>query len=371
MKRIFGFILIFTSLIIGCFSSKVYANDSNLRQDETMEAKVAWIIEEKQITLLDKQQTYQKLKLEITSGNHKGQTVEYENGSLPQAQSVTYKVGDQLILGASYSSDQSEPYYYVVDRVRRPALLSLVILFVIVVALVARRRAFGALMGLVISFGIIFKFVLPELLRGSDPIGVSLFAAILMIPITFYISHGFSKKTHIAVVSTFIALVVTSLLAGYFSSTAQLTGYVSEEAMFLQSLGTSTFNIYGLLIAGMILGVLGVLDDVTISQAALVQELKTANPKLSKRQLFKQAMNVGTDHIASMVNTLVLVYVGAAMPLLMLFVNSSKPFAELVNYEMVGEEVVRSLVGSIGLVLAVPITTLLAVHWLSTKSKTI
>lgn len=312
--------LVLTAFLFFCLTTTVHADESNPRQDETMEAKVVWIIEAKQVTLLDKQQTYQKLKLEITSGDHKGQTVEYENGVLPQAQSVTYKMGDQLILGASYSSDQSEPYYYIVDRVRRPALLSLVVLFVVVVTLVARKRAFGALMGLVVSFGIIFKFVLPELLKGGDPIGVSLFAAVLMIPITFYISHGFSKKTHIAIISTFLTLIVTSLLAGYFSDQSRLTGYVSEEAVFLQSMGSSTFNIYGLLIAGMILGVLGVLDDVTVSQAALVQELKTANPKLSKGQLFKQAMNVGTDHIASMVNTLVLVYVGAAMPLLMLFV---------------------------------------------------
>lgn len=361
MKRIFRCIFLL-SLFIG-FGSGVRADEVNPRQDETMEAKISWIIEEKQVTILDKQQQYQKLTLEILSGSLKGQTIEYENGTLPQAQPITYEIGDRLIMGVSYGSDQSMPYYYVIDRVRRPALLSLGILFIVVVALVARKRALGALMGLVISFGIIFKFVLPELLKGSDPISTSLFAAILMIPLTFYISHGFSKKTHIAIISTFLTLIVTSLLAGYFSREAQLTGYVSEEAIFLQSMGPSPFNIYGLLIAGMILGVLGVLDDVTISQAALVQELRLADPKQSKGQLFKKAMNVGTDHIASMVNTLVLVYVGAAMPLLLLFVNSSKPFAELVNYEMVGEEIVRSLVGSIGLVLAVPITTLLAVHW--------
>jgi uncharacterized membrane protein len=280
-------------------------------------------------------------------------------------------MGDQLVIGASYGEDKTQPYYYIIDRIRRPALLSLTILFVLVVIVVARKRAFGALLGLAISFGILFMFVLPQLLKGADPIGVSIAASVFMIPLTFYISHGFSKKTHIAVIGTFITLIVTALLAGLFSKQAMLTGYVSEEAMFLQGLGGTTFNIYGLLIAGMILGVLGVLDDVTVSQAALVQELKNANPQLSKTQLFKQAMNVGTDHIASMVNTLVLVYVGAAMPLLMLFVNSSKPFSELVNYEMVSEEIVRSLVGSIGLVLAVPITTLLAVNWLSNTEHSI
>jgi len=362
MKK--SLLLIIISFLFCCNIHPVHA------EDETMEARVSWIVEAKEIVVLDKPQTYQKLKLDILTGTQKGQTIEYENGALPQAQSITYHLGDRVILGASISPDQPEPYYYIVDRVRRPALLTLVILFVVVVFLVARKRALGALLGLVVSFGVIFKIVLPALLNGSNPVVVSLFAAIIMIPLTFYISHGLSKKTHIAVVSTFITLVVTSLLAGYFSGYAQLTGYVSEEAAFLQNMGSSTFNIYGLLIAGMILGVLGVLDDVTVSQAALVQELHSANPNLSKRQLFKKAMNVGTDHIASMVNTLVLVYVGAAMPLLMLFVNSSKPFSELINYEMIGEEIVRSLVGSIGLVLAVPITTFLAITWLpKTKTK--
>lgn len=347
----------------------VQANEAHQQEDETVEATVTWVVEEKQIILFDKTQTYQKLKLAITSGSRSGQTIEYENGNLPQAQSIYYKVGDRVILGISTSPNQPEPHYYVVDRVRRPALLSLTILFIVVVLLVARKRAFGGLLGLLISFGIIFKIVLPEILKGSDPIIVSLLAATVMIPTTFYISHGFSKKTHIAVIGTFITLVLTSLLAGYYSAQARLTGFVSEEAVFLQGIGSSSINIYGLLIAGMILGVLGVLDDVTISQAALVEELGLANPKLSKSQLFNQAMRVGTDHIASMINTLVLVYVGAAMPLLLIFVNSTKSFPELINYEMVGEEIVRSLVGSIGLVLAVPITTFLAVNWPSHKHK--
>lgn len=334
---------------------------NQVRADDTMEAKVSWIVEEKE--------AYQKLKLEILSGLQSGQIIEYEHGVLPQIQPIIYHIGDKVIIGASVGPDQTQPFYYIIDRVRRPALLSLTILFILAVFLVARRRAIGAILGLVVSFVIIFKLVLPALLSGNNPIIVSLLAAIIMIPITFYISHGFSKKTHVAVVSTYITLVCTSLLAGLFSSQAKLTGYVSEEALFLQGLGSTNFNIYGLLIAGMILGVLGVLDDVTVSQAALVQELKLTNPKLSKRQLFAKAMNVGSDHIASMVNTLVLVYVGAAMPLLLLFVNSAKPFSELINYEMVGEEIVRSLVGSIGLVLAVPITTFFAVQaFTETKS---
>jgi uncharacterized membrane protein len=156
-----------------------------------------------------------------------------------------------------------------------------------------------------------------------------------------------------------LALGVTAGLSHLFVEAAHLSGYASEEATFLQH-DRAFINVKALLLAGMNIGVLGILDDVTVSQASVVEELLKANPKLSVRRLYIQAMNVGTDHISSMINTLVLVYVGAAMPLLLLFMNSPKPITEIINYEIVAEEIVRTLTGSIGLVLAVPITTILA-----------
>ena len=150
---------------------------------------------------------------------------------------------------------------------------------------------------------------------------------------------------------------------------AKLTGLVAEEVGFLQSIKPGQFNFPGLLLSGMLIALLGVLDDVTVSQAAIVQQLKEANPRFSSSQLFFRAMRVGRDHIASMVNTLLLVYVGVALPLLLLFYQSPHPFSEMINYEIVSEEIVRALVGSIGLILAVPITTFLAAETIKRKEK--
>lgn len=330
------------------------------QSDATMEAEVVWIIAERQVEVMGKIQPYQKLRFEIKTGLEQGKRVEYENGTLPMSIVNLYKVGDRVILGKSVSGEQGETYY-IVDVVRRPVLFWLFGLFTLVTLLVARRKAIQALIALFVSFGVIFWLVLPQILNGHDPMVVSMLAAVLIIPVMFYLSHGWSTKTHVAVTGTVLALSVTAILSTIFVNAAQLTGFASEEATFLQGMKGDRFNIRGLILAGIIIGVLGILDDVTISQAALVKELKNANPSLSRKRLFFQAMSVGTDHISSMINTLILVYAGAAMPLLLLFLDSPRPITEIINYEIVAEEIVRTLVGSIGLVLAVPLTTILAV----------
>lgn len=164
----------------------------------------------------------------------------------------------------------------------------------------------------------------------------------------------------IAIAGTLIALTITGILANISVEAAKLTGFASEEAGFLHAINLGIINIRGLLLAGIIIGVLGVLDDITVSQSSIVQALKKANPQFTPSELYRRAMIVGKDHIASMVNTLVLVYTGAALPLLLLFIDNPHPFLEIVNYEIIADEVVRTLVGSIGLMLAVPITTLIA-----------
>ncbi len=355
MKRFF---VTFSSFLVGLlwFVSLPYLVQAQTL-DQTMEAEVVWIIQDGEVEFFGKTQPYQKLTFEVLSGPEAGQQVAYEYGSIPLSVSTRYKVGDRVILGKSEGADGD--YYYIVDRIRRPSLYALVGLFVLVIVLVAKGRAISSLVALLASFVVIFFVVLPQLLAGHEPVLVSMLAAILIIPITFYLSHGFQMKTHVAVVGTLIALLITALLAHTFVNRAYLTGYASEEATFLQA-EKGTLNIQGLLLAGIIIGVLGILDDVTISQAAVVKELAEANNKLSFRELYAKAMSVGTDHIASMINTLVLVYAGAAMPLLLLFLNSPHGVTEIINYEMVAEEIVRTLTGSIGLVLAVPITTVLA-----------
>ncbi|MBU0570069.1 YibE/F family protein [Patescibacteria group bacterium] len=248
-------------------------------------------------------------------------------------------------------------------------MVLLFIIFIAVVLIVGKVWGITSLFGMGFSFLIIFKFILPQIINGANPILIAIIGSLFIIPVTFYLSHGFNKKTHIAIVSTVIALIITGVLAGFFVNAARLTGFASEEAGFLQAMKGGTVNIKGLLMAGIIIGALGILDDVTVSQASVVQQLKNTSSKLSGNELYKKAMRVGQDHVSSMVNTLVLVYTGVALPLLLLFIDSPRSFSEIVNYELIADEIVRILVGSIGLVLAVPIATVLACRFLKTEKQ--
>lgn len=329
-------------------------------EEMSMEARVVWIVEQGEKEVNGKVQPFQTLSVEIMTGPEKGKKVVVDYGKDEPLMYVDlFKVGDRIILGKSEANNETG--YYIVDRVRTEALYWLMAIFVVVTLVVAKRQAIQSLIALVVSFVVIFYVVLPQVLAGTSPIVVSIMAAVVIIPTTFYLSHGWKQKTHVAVWGTLISLGITVLLSALFVSWTHLSGLVSEEASFLK-FEQSFINVRGLLLAGMIIGLLGVLDDVTISQAAVVEELLRANATLTIKQLYSQAMTVGRDHIASMINTLVLVYAGAAMPLLLLFMTSPKPMAELINYEIVAEEIVRTLTGSVGLVLAVPITTLLAAY---------
>lgn len=331
------------------------------------EGVVTEIKQQKTIEVMGKKQLYQKLAVMITDSNLKGKTIVVENGNTPVARSLTYNKAERIIITQSEGPNGS--VFYVSDYMRRDQLYWLFLLFVLITVVIGKWRGLASVIGMVVSFYVIFSFVLPQILSGQNPIIAAIFAAFFIIPITFYLSHGFNKKTTIAIVGTVIALIATGILASIYVESAKLTGYSSEESAFLQSAKPDLINMKGLLLAGIIIGLLGILDDITISQAAIVAQLKETSPKMTFKELYKRGMNIGTDHIASMVNTLVLVYAGAAMPLLLLFINNPHPFSEVINYEIIAEEVVRTLVASIGLILAVPITTFIAAYWLKDEHK--
>jgi len=330
-------------------------------QEEILETKVQRILEERQKKPMGAEefQLYQKMELLVTKGSLKGQTIEAESGNLPVSNLPKYKVGDGLIV--SYSQDfEGNDVFYITDYIRRNSLFWLFAIFLVIALLVGRWQGLTSLIGLAISFLVIFKFILPQIYNGASPVQVAILGSLIIIPVTFFLSHGLNRKTGIAIAGTVMALILTGILANLFVNLAQLTGFASEEAGFLQAYKPGLINIKGLLLAGIIIGVLGILDDITISQAAIVDQLKKTNPKLKSTELYKKAMTVGRDHIASMINTLILVYTGAALPLLLLFINNPRPFNEVINYEIIADEVIRTLVGSIGLILAVPITTFIA-----------
>ena len=318
------------------------------------------MLEEKEVDFEGRAQPYQKLELVGLTGEKKGQKIVVENGDMPLANVVKYKKYDKVVI-IKNEDFGGRPVYLIGDSVRRDGLLLLLVIFVVGALAVTKWRGLGAIVSMVFSFLVIFKLVLPQILGGADPVGVAIIASALIIPVTFYLSHGFSKKTTVAIAGTFLALVFTGLLAKLFIQLTYLHGFSSEEASFLSIDQSGVINMSGLLLAGIVIGALGVLDDVTVSQAAVVEQLLTVAPKKPRVwEIFSKAMVVGRDHIASMVNTLILVYAGASLPLLLIFINNPHPFAEIINYEFVAEEIVRTLVGSIGLIVAVPITTLIA-----------
>lgn len=307
------------------------------------------------------------LEVIITNGSLKGRNVIIDDSEIISQDFSQYQKADRLVI--IYSKDlEGEDLFFITDYVRRNELLFLFLVFVALSALIGGWKGIRSILGMGVSFLVIFYFLLPQILQGASPILSSLLSTLVIIPVTYYLSHGWTKKTHTAVFSTIITLVVTGFLALYFVNIIKLSGFAQEEASFLQFEQSGKLDMRGLLLAGIIIGVLGILDDITISQASIVNEIRKANKKLKAKDIFTRSMRVGKDHISSLVNTLVLVYTGSSLPLLLLFIDSSRSFSEVINYEIIADEVVRTLVGSIGLILAVPITTFLAVYYPS-KSK--
>jgi uncharacterized membrane protein len=251
------------------------------------------------------------------------------------------------------------PGYTLQDFERRGPMLILAGLFVLVVLAFARWRGLLSLVGLAISLVIVLLFVVPAILDGKPALLVAVVGSMAVALTTIPLAHGRGAKSLAALLGTAASLILTALLAVIFTNLTHLTGLSSEEAIFLQ-IGNADVSLQGLLLAGMVIGALGVLDDVTISQSSTVLALRRANPAMPFRALFGLALEVGRDHVSATVNTLVLAYVGAALPILLIFSAADLGVADATNLEVVAKEIVATLVGSIGLICAVPVTTALA-----------
>ena len=251
------------------------------------------------------------------------------------------------------------PGYSLSDFERRGPMLVLAAIFVLAVLLFARLRGALSLAGLAVSLALVVVFVVPAILDGAPPLAVAVVGAMAIALVTIPLAHGGGAKSIAALLGTAASLLLTAALAALFTELAHLTGLATEEAALLQ-LGQGDLSLQGLLLAGMVIAALGVLDDVTVSQASTVLALRAANPSLGFGELFGRALRVGRDHVSATVNTLVLAYVGAALPVLLLFSAADLGVGEVLNFELVAQEVVATLVGSIGLIAAVPLTTALA-----------
>ncbi len=300
--------------------------------------------------------TCQSADLRITSGPDKGSSYVLDISIGPG--NPTLEKGDRIVVGRSPNPTTGAVYYFA-DYQRRAPLLLLAALFTVVVIAIGRVRGLTALVGLVITFAVLMEFVLPALLQGRSPLLVCIVGSAAVMFVILYLAHGVNAQTTTALLGTLVSLVLIAILAGLFVEAARIVNLGSEEATFLQ-ISASQVDLRGLLLGGVIIGSLGVLNDVTVTQASAVWALRAADPDAPPRRIYRSAMRIGRDHIASTVDTLVLAYAGASLPLLLLFTLASRPFGDVVTGELVAQEIVRTLVGSIGLVASVPITTGLA-----------
>jgi uncharacterized membrane protein len=297
------------------------------------------------------------ITVRIDEGISEGQRTVLEQSVVSGDQRIP-QVGDTLILIEQTNPDGSVTYTFA-DYQRTGPLLVLLAIFVLAVVALGRWKGVGALVGLAISVLVLVVFMLPALLDGKTPVAVAITGASVVAFSSLYLAHGWRPATHVALLSTLLALALTGVLAWLFVRVTTLTGFTDENSFLLDALGVS-IDPRGLLLAGVVIGSLGVLDDVTVTQVAAVGELHRTDPHLGTADLYRRAVAIGRDHISSVVNTLFLAYAGAALPLLLLFAQTGADLGDVATREVVAVEIVRTLVGSIGLIAAVPIATGLA-----------
>ncbi|WP_439938577.1 YibE/F family protein [Nocardia sp. N13] len=265
------------------------------------------------------------------------------------------QAGDRIIVSFAGQAPKGERYAFQ-DFDRGPPLLTLTILFAVGVLALSRWRGIGALASLAYSLVLIAVFTLPAIMEGSSPLAVAVVTAAAIMLVTLYLSHGFDVRSTVAMLGTLVSLALIGGIGWVFTGIGHFTGLVDEGSQYISGIAAQV-DLRGLLLAGLVIGALGVLDDVTVTQTWAVWELADVDPDASTRSLFVRAMRIGRSHAASTVNTLVLAYVGATLPLMLVFSALDLPFGIAVSQEIVAQEVVRGLVGGLGILAAVPITT--------------
>jgi uncharacterized membrane protein len=304
--------------------------------------------------------------VKLTSGPDKGKVIPVEVPPANQT-SIPVKVGQTIMLGVQDAPTVAGRYTYV-DHDRTNSLLWLAGIFAVAVVALSRWRGFAALIALAVTAVMLTQFILPAILHGENALLVAVVGGTVIMAIALFLTHGINAESSIALSGTVAALGLTVLLGWFFTKFCQLSGLASEGASGAKSL-VPDIDLTGLLVAGMVIGALGVLDDVTVTQAAAVWELSAANPTANRRELVAAGLRIGRTHVASVVNTLVLAYAGAALPVLLVFAIQDLPGRAVLSQESVAMEVVRGLVGSLGIIAAVPLTTALAAMAVADRSR--
>lgn len=338
--------------------SSLFAQELVQDEVEVVSARVLEVVsqEKREVPGTDVQSVYQTIRAEILQGEKKGEVVTIENDFL------VLKTGDKFFLARIVSGLDGREMYSVREVDRRGVMFVFVGLFVVTVIIFSGKQGFRSVLSLAGSFFVILYVLVPSLLKGYPPVLTSIAIAAVILFLAIFLTHGFNRESTVAFSGTVIAVILTGILAYLGVTFARLSGFASEESVYLNFNTRGTLDFAGLLLGGIMIGVLGVLDDIAITQAAVVSELYGSASHLSKKEIYRKALRVGKEHVGALVNTLALAYTGASLPLLLLFSTSETSASSLINQEVFATEIIRTVVGSIGLILTVPITTLLAVY---------
>lgn len=341
------------------------ASEEKDSSDIIFNAKVVEILEEVEKTNLQSEKIIQqnlKLKgLENIFDNK--EFIFYGIGDIELIGSKKYSVGEKVLVIATPQNSSGNYVYYITEINRSRGLIIIFGLFLLILFLIGKWKGVRSILSLGLTFFVIIFFMVPQIMNGANPVFIVLVSSLFIILFIIYLTEGFGPRSHLAALSIFFSLILVVAFSSFFIFLTKLTGVFSEDVFALINVGQQTLNLKGLLLAGIIIGALGVLDDVVISQIVSVEKIIEANPYQNWKEVFKKAQAIGISHISSMTNTLFLAYAGASLPLLILFVSSNNPFSsfgQIINNEAVSTEIIRALSGSIGIILAVPISTFIA-----------
>ncbi len=375
MRKLFlAFICIFVFLTtaVSAHAQTTPLPDQPLPVDESFAKGHVLKIFSESITNIAGYKTYdQKLQVKVLEGSDKGKIITVDKqADFRLADAMKSYTGETVIL--DIMKRPNEPTQYTItDSYRLDKLVYIFIAFFVFILFAAGKKGIGAVLGLLVSLAVILWFIVPQMLHGYDPLTVSVIGCFIILLVTTFLAHGFSKQTAIAVISTFIALLATVLFSYLAVQLAHLAGLGTEDSYILELNPNQSINPKGLLLSGILIGTLGALNDITTTQVAAIFALFKSNAKLSALELAEHGLFIGREHIVSLVNTLVLAYAGSSLPIFIFFIlnPSHLPVWVIVNNESVSEEIVRTVAGSMGLILAIPITTLLATWYVTTKLK--
>lgn len=338
------------------------AQEVHQELQEIAKAQVIEVVKEyeRDITGTGASTTVQELRIQLKDGEKAGEVVALENDS------VILEKGDKIFVTRIVMIDGTE-YFSFKDVERRAPLVLIILIFFALIIWLSGFQGLRAIFSLGLSIAAVIFLLVPALLAGYSPAWSSLAIAGVILSVTLFLTHGFKPRVVITFFGTFSAVFITCFMAWIWTEWMRFTGFSNDASVYLNFATNGQLDLAGLLLGSIIIGLLGVLDDVCITQASVVQQLRNANPNFGFKDLYSRAIQVGRDHVGSLVNTLALAYVGAALPMILLFAHSESSILTLINQEVIAAEILRIVVGSIGLVLAVPLTTLMASWYFKDK----